>query len=222
MSVEPVAFMTAGRIGQLVLKNRLIRAATSETMATEKGESTRDLIRLYSDLARGGPGLIITGHIYVDARGQYEPRQLGLDDDSRIAPLALVTAAVHRHGGRIFAELSHAGSQSLMPQIVPLAPSIVPNAIFARPPTEMTDADVEKVICDFGAAAGRAKRAGFDGIHLHSGNGYLLSQFNSPFANRRKDRWGGDALRRVRFILKSTVQCDGQRVTICLSPRGWE
>ncbi len=202
MSVEPVAFMTAGRIGQLVLKNRLIRAATSETMATEKGESTRDLIRLYSDLARGGPGLIITGHIYVDARGQYEPRQLGLDDDSRIAPLALVTAAVHRHGGRIFAELSHAGSQSLMPQIVPLAPSIVPNAIFARPPTEMTDADVEKVINDFGAAAGRAKRAGFDGIHLHSGNGYLLSQFNSPFANRRKDRWGGDALRRVRFILE--------------------
>src|ERR1700733_1655302 len=130
--------MSPGRIGRLVLKNRLIRAATSETMATEAGAATDELVRLYSDLARGGAGLIITGHIYVEARGQYEPRQLGLDHDSRIAPLARVTEAVHRHGGNIFAEISHAGSQSLIPQIVPLAPSIVPNAIFARPPMGVT------------------------------------------------------------------------------------
>jgi 2,4-dienoyl-CoA reductase-like NADH-dependent reductase (Old Yellow Enzyme family) len=199
---EPLAFMSPGRIGRLVLKNRLIRAATSETMATEAGAATDELVRLYSDLARGGAGLIITGHIYVEARGQYEPRQLGLDHDSRIAPLARVTEAVHRHGGNIFAELSHAGSQSLMPDIVPLAPSIVPNAIFARPPMEMTDADVEEVIADFAAAALRAKQAGFDGIHLHSGNGYLMSQFNSPFANRRDDRWGGDSQKRARFMLE--------------------
>lgn len=202
MPLEPLAFMAPGNIGRLVLKNRLIRAATSETMATEQGEATEDLVRLYSDLARGGVGLIITGHIYVEPRGQYEPRQLGLDRDRRVEPLARVTEAVHRHGGIIFAELSHAGSQSLIADIVPLAPSIVPNAIFARPPAEMSGADVEKVISDFAAAAGRAKRAGFDGIHLHSGNGYLLSQFNSPFANRREDRWGGDAQRRARFILE--------------------
>jgi 2,4-dienoyl-CoA reductase-like NADH-dependent reductase (Old Yellow Enzyme family) len=200
MPLERLAFMTPGRIGRLVLKNRVVRAATSETMATENGEATDDLVRLYSDLARGGAGLIVTGHIYVEARGQYEPRQVGLDHDTRIAPLARVTEAVHRQGGVIFAELSHAGSQSLIPDIVPLAPSIVPNAIFARPPVEMADADVEKVVDDFATAAERAKRAGFDGIHLHSGNGYLLSQFNSPFANRRGDRWGGDPERRARFI----------------------
>ena len=199
---EPLACMTPGRIGRLTLKNRLIRAATSETMATEKGEATDELVRLYSDLARGGVGLIISGHIYVETRGQYEPRQLGLDHDSRIAPLLRVTEAVHQHGGLIFAELSHAGSQSLIPGIVPLAPSIVPNAIFARPPVAMSDADVEGVIADFAAAAVRAKRAGFDGIHLHSGNGYLLSQFISPFANRRADRWGGDTQRRARFVLE--------------------
>ena len=202
MSGETLAFMTPGRIGRLAIKNRLIRAATSETMATERGEATEALVRLYSDLARGGVGLIITGHIYVEARGQYEPRQLGLEHDSRIAPLARVTEAVHRHGGLIFAELSHAGSQSLIADIVPLAPSVVENAIFSRPPAEMSDAEVEKVIADFAAAAGRAQRAGFDGIHLHSGNGYLLSQFNSPFANRRDDRWGGDPQRRARFILE--------------------
>lgn len=202
MPSEPLAFMKPGRIGQLVLKNRLIRAATSETMATEQGEATDELVRLYIDLARGGAGLIITGHIYVEPRGQYEPRQLGLDSDSRIAPLARVTDAVHRYGGRIFAELSHAGSQSLMGAIVPLAPSIVANAIFARPPVEMSDAVIESVISDFAAAAQRAKRAGFDGIHLHGGNGYLLSQFNSPFTNRRNDRWGGDTQRRARFVLE--------------------
>jgi 2,4-dienoyl-CoA reductase-like NADH-dependent reductase (Old Yellow Enzyme family) len=200
-AANALSFMQAGRIGGLVLKNRLVRAATSETMATDDGAATDELLNLYSDLARGGAGLIITGHIYVEPRGQYEPRQLGLDRDSRVAPLARVTDAVHRNGGIIFAELSHAGSQSLIPQIVPLAPSIVPNAIFARPPTEMTDADIRKVIADFGTAAARAKRAGFDGIHLHSGNGYLLAQFNSPHTNRRDDRWGGDAQRRMQFIL---------------------
>ena len=200
-AANALSFMRAGRIAGLVLKNRLVRAATSETMATGDGAATDELVNLYSDLARGGAGLIITGHIYVEPRGQYEPRQLGLDRDSRIAPLARVADAVHRNGGIIFAELSHAGSQSLIPQIVPLAPSIVPNAIFARPPTEMTDADIRKVIADFGTAAARAKRAGFDGIHLHAGNGYLLAQFNSPYTNRRDDRWGGDAQRRMQFIL---------------------
>jgi 2,4-dienoyl-CoA reductase-like NADH-dependent reductase (Old Yellow Enzyme family) len=201
-SREPPAFLQPGKIGRLLVKNRLIRAPTSETMATSTGEATDELLRLYSDLARGGAGLIMTGHIYVEARGQYEPRQLGLDHDLKIAPLARVTDAVHRHGGRIFAELSHAGSQSLIPEIVPLAPSIVPNAIFARPPVEMTGADIEGVIASFAAAASRAQRAGFDGVHLHSGNGYLLSQFNSPFANRRDDGWGGDAARRARFIVE--------------------
>jgi 2,4-dienoyl-CoA reductase-like NADH-dependent reductase (Old Yellow Enzyme family) len=201
VGVENLAFMRPGRIGSLVIKNRLIRAATSETMATDDGAATDELVNLYSGLARGGAGLIITGHIYVEPRGQYEPRQLGFDRDNHIAPLKRVTDAVHRHGGLIFAELSHAGSQSLIPEIEPLAPSIVPNAIFARPPAEMTDADIRKVIGDFGAAAARAKSAGFDGIHLHSGNGYLLAQFNSPHTNRRNDRWGGDAQKRAQFIL---------------------
>jgi 2,4-dienoyl-CoA reductase-like NADH-dependent reductase (Old Yellow Enzyme family) len=200
-ATDLLSFMQPGAIGRLVLKNRVVRAATSETMATNDGAATDALVKLYSDLARGGAGLMITGHIYVEPRGQYEPRQLGLDRDERIAPLKRLTDIVHWHGGVIFAELSHAGSQSLIADIEPLAPSIVPNAIFARPPTEMSDADIRKVVGDFGAAATRAKRAGFDGIHLHSGNGYLLAQFNSPHTNRRDDRWGGDAQRRAQFIL---------------------
>ena len=202
MTSSPLEFLRPGAIGGLDLKNRLVRAATSETMATEEGEATPGLLKLYSDLARGGAGLLITGHIYVAPRGQYEPLQLGLDHDDRIGPLLRVTDAIHREGGRIFAELSHAGSQSVMTGLQPLAPSLIPNAMSARSPAAMSAFDIAGAIEAFGLAAHRARRAGFDGVHLHAGNGYLLSQFNSPYANRRTDEWGGDASGRRRFLLE--------------------
>lgn len=206
MAVEPALpppslVLQPGRIGRVQLRNRLVRAATSETMATDEGDATPSLARLYSELARGGCGLIITGHIYVEPRGQYEPRQVGLDRDERVDGLARAADAVHRHDGLIFAELSHAGSQSLIPAVQPIAPSVIPNAIFARTPREMTGQDIRDVVAAFGSAAARAKRARVDGIYLHAGNGYLLSQFNSPITNRRTDQWGGDADRRGRFIV---------------------
>ncbi|MDA0262190.1 MAG: hypothetical protein O3A21_08360, partial [Proteobacteria bacterium] len=77
-----------------------------------------------------------------------------------------------------------------------------PNAMFDRTSSELTDADIGEIIAAFGAAAGRAKLAGFDGIHLHGGNGYLLSEFASPHANRRTDSWGSDAERRGRFFVE--------------------
>ena len=170
-------------------------------MAGEQGEVTPALHKLYGDLARGGAGLIITGHIYVDPRGQYSPRQMGIDGDSRVPGLAGLAQTVHEAGGTIFAELSHAGSQSAIPAITPLAPSVIPNAIVARTPIEMSEADIETVLEAFGQGARRAQEAGFDGIHIHGGNGYLLSEFASPHANRRDDGWGGDAERRDRFWL---------------------
>lgn len=210
MSDTLPAFLRPGRIGNLILKNRLVRAATSETMATADGLSTPALVKLYGDLARGGAGLMITGHIYVEPCGQYEPWQLGLDRDDCIAPLRLVTDEVHRHSGVIFAELSHAGSQSIIEQIQLIAPSIVPNTIWGRLPVEMTNADVERVIAAFGAAAARAKQANFDGIHIHAANGYLLAQFNSPQTNRRTDRWGerGVFVRAVYRAIRDAVGND--------------
>ena len=193
-------YLEPGRIGPLTLRNRLVRAATGETMATARGDVTDAHVRLYGDLARGGAGLIITGHLFVEQRGQYAPFQLGIHDDQCVAGLRRITEAVHAAEGVIFAELAHAGSQTVMTDIEPIAPSVVPNAIYARQPREMTSTDIAAVIAAFGAAAHRAIDAGFDGIHLHSGNGYLLSQFNSPFANRRDDEWGGDGERRGRFL----------------------
>jgi 2,4-dienoyl-CoA reductase-like NADH-dependent reductase (Old Yellow Enzyme family) len=193
-------YLTAGRIGSLTLKNRIIRAATSETMATADGAVTDQLIELYTDLAKGGAGLIITGHIYVSRDGQCSPQQTGAYDDMLLPGLKALTQAVHRNGGLIFAELSHAGSQSAMSEFTLLAPSVSQNAIFKAEAKEMSLADIERVISAFGDAARRAREAGFDGIHLHGGNGYLISQFASPITNRRADDWGGSLQNRGRFV----------------------
>jgi 2,4-dienoyl-CoA reductase-like NADH-dependent reductase (Old Yellow Enzyme family) len=205
------AYLRAGRLGRLTLKNRLVRAATSETMATEAGDATPELVAFYERLARGGAGLIITGHIFVAHRGQCSPRQMGLDTDARVPGLRRVTDAVHAGGGRIFAELSHAGSQSMMPDRVPLAPSVVTNPIYARHPDEASEADIADTVAAFAAAARRAKEAGFDGVHLHGGNGYLIAEFSSPHSNRRTDGWGGDAAGRARF---SVAVCRAVRAAV--------
>jgi 2,4-dienoyl-CoA reductase-like NADH-dependent reductase (Old Yellow Enzyme family) len=170
-------------------------------MATAQGEVTDALISLYTELARGGAGLLVTGHMYVERRGQCSPRQIGVYSDHLVHGLKRLTDAVHAHGGLILAELSHAGSQSVMPDIAPIAPSTTTNEIFGRQAQEISATDIPMVISAFADAARRCVAAGFDGIHLHGGNGYLIAQFSSPHTNRRNDAWGGDAARRDRFFL---------------------
>jgi 2,4-dienoyl-CoA reductase-like NADH-dependent reductase (Old Yellow Enzyme family) len=99
-------YLKPGKIGTLAVANRLIRSATSETMATECGEVTDELIGFYGTLARGGAGLLITGHAYIEKIGQCSARQIGVYSDMLVPGLARLTAAVHQNGGRIFCKLS--------------------------------------------------------------------------------------------------------------------
>jgi 2,4-dienoyl-CoA reductase-like NADH-dependent reductase (Old Yellow Enzyme family) len=198
--VQLPPYLAPARIGGLQLRNRLVRAATSETMATADGKVTDELVELYTELAKGGAGLLITGHCYVEQRGQCSPRQIGIYADHLLPGLRRLTDAVHAHRGVIFAELSHAGSQSVMPNIEPIAPSASRNEIFGRRAREMSDAEIRLVISAFADGARRAADAGFDGVHLHGGNGYLIAQFSSPLTNRRDDQWGGEPARRDRFF----------------------
>ena len=98
MNTETAAFLNPGRIGPLTLANRMVRAATSESMAEPDGAVNDALVALYRDLGWGGAGLIITGHIYVERRGQYTPRQMGIDRDERVTGLRRLTDAVHAAG----------------------------------------------------------------------------------------------------------------------------
>jgi 2,4-dienoyl-CoA reductase-like NADH-dependent reductase (Old Yellow Enzyme family) len=171
----------------------------SETMAGPDGEVTDELISLHEELAGGGVGLSFTGHMYCDARGRYGPHQTGIYSDELIPGLRRLTDAVHRHDGKVFAQLAHAGSQTPLSDVEPIAPSAVSNHMSGREVAEASGEEVQATIDAFGAAAVRAAEAGFDGVHVHGANGYLISEFRSPLTNRRTDEWGGSAEARERF-----------------------
>ena len=191
---------TPGQIGLLEIKNRFVRAATSETMATDAGEVTPALTELHQTLAANGVGLSLLGHAFVHPRGQSLPNQTGIHDDALIPGLAQLTKAVHGEGGRIFAQLAHAGNQGGMSDLAMVAPSSVANALTGSVAEPARDDEIEEAIDAFGAAAVRAMEAGFDGVHIHAANGYLISSFSSPYSNTRTDSWGGDAERRSRLL----------------------
>ncbi|MHC4297831.1 MAG: NADH:flavin oxidoreductase [Planctomycetota bacterium] len=196
-------------IGDMELANRFVRSATWEGMATEGGAVTPKLIETIAALAEGGVGLIISSHAYVSAEGQASPWQVGIDRDEMIPGLSELTTAVHQSGGRIVAQLAHAGNFAAE-KLTRQPPLVVSDyeGLADSPRKEMTVEDIRKLIDAFAAAAGRAKSAGFDGVQIHSAHGYLLSQFLSPIYNRRRDEYGGDAGNRARIHLEI---CDAVR-----------
>lgn len=199
MATSPGLLFSEGRVGSLTTRNRVVRAGTSETMAGERGEVTPGLCALYETLARNQVGLLFTGHLYCASRGQYARWQTGIYDDALIDGLRTLTAAVHRHGAPIFAQLAHAGSQSRVQAGDPLAPSAIPNALTGREVGAAAPEEITEAIDAFAQAARRAVAAGFDGIHIHAANGYLISEFCSPVTNHRTDEWGGSPEHRDRF-----------------------
>jgi 2,4-dienoyl-CoA reductase-like NADH-dependent reductase (Old Yellow Enzyme family) len=185
------------------LSNRFVRSATWEGMATEDGACTAKLVELMTALAEGGVGLIISGHAYVSPEGQAGPWQLGIYRDELIPGLESITTAVHEKGAKIAAQLAHAGcfAAAKLTGQPPMAASIL-DGFGSDPQQEMTVADIQKTVAAFGAAAQRAREAGFDGVQIHSAHGYLLSQFLSPAFNRREDQYGGNIHNRARFLIE--------------------
>jgi 2,4-dienoyl-CoA reductase-like NADH-dependent reductase (Old Yellow Enzyme family) len=180
-------------------------------MANDDGTVGDQYRALHSTLAKGGVGLIFTGHCYVHENGKYSGRQTGMNDDRVILGLRSVTGAVHANGSPIFAQLSHAGSQSRVGLQKRIAPSVISNPQTRKMPELATQGDIDDVIIAFADAAARAARCEFDGIHIHAGHGYLLSEFLSPHTNRRTDRWGGSLENRQRLLL-SIVRAIRSRV----------
>ena len=202
-------------INGMKLANRFVRSATWEGMAGEDGSVTPILVDLMAQLAKGQVGLIISSHAYIKPEGQAGPKQLGVYKDGLINGLKQMTQAVHDQGGRIVLQMAHSGCLA-NPMITgqdPLGPSTVEG--FSKTPCrEMTLQDIQDVIEAFGAAAQRAKEAGFDGVQIHSAHGYLMNQFISPLFNKRTDAYGGSvenryqALREVLKKVRSTVGND--------------
>jgi 2,4-dienoyl-CoA reductase-like NADH-dependent reductase (Old Yellow Enzyme family) len=191
-------------ISGIRLQNRLIRSATHESMAESSGAPSAAHEKLYTDLAKGGSGAIITGYAGVqqDGRTSY-PGMLMMHDDSLIPAYRQLTDAVHRYGTPIILQLAHCGRQtrSAVTGMKTVAPSALKDRIFNEErPQELDEQDIEAIIGNFVAAAGRAVKAGFDGVQIHMAHGYLLAEFLSGYSNRRRDRWGGSTGNKFRIV----------------------
>ena len=191
-------------ISGIRLQNRLIRSATHESMAESSGAPSAAQEKLYCDLARGGAGAIITGYAGVqqDGRSSYSG-MLMMHDDALIPAYRRLTDAVHRCGVPIILQLAHCGRQtrSAVTGMQTVAPSALKDLFFNEDcPLELGEREIEGIVRNFVRAAGRAARAGFDGVQLHLAHGYLLSEFLSGNANRRNDRWGGSTENRYRIV----------------------
>jgi 2,4-dienoyl-CoA reductase-like NADH-dependent reductase (Old Yellow Enzyme family) len=194
-------------INGMKLANRFVRSATWEGMAADDGACTPKLIDLMAELAKGGLGLIISSHAYINPEGQAGPWQLGVYSDDLVPGLEAMAKAVHDNGGKIVMQLAHAGffANAKLTGETPLAPSNV--AGFAKSARkEMTVEDIRHVVKSYSAAAKRAQNAGFDGVQIHAAHGYLLSQFLSPAFNRRDDAYGGDIRHRARAVVEVLQQ----------------
>ena len=201
-----------GKIGSLQLPNRLIRSATAERLASEEGSVTPKLVALYQELALGGVGLIISGHLYIHPQGKCHTEMTAIYEDRFIPGLQALTDAVHTAGGKVAAQINYGGLGCSTETVeTALSASDVFSKHFNRPAHAMVEEEVLDVIQAYGKAARRAKKAGFDAVQIHGAHGYLISQFLSPLINRRTDRWGGSPEKRMQF-LRDVAQCVRENV----------
>ncbi len=193
-----------GMIGKMEIPNRLVVPAMVMNFCNEDGSATERYIAYHEEKAKGGWGLIITEDYAVDPKGKGFTNIAGLWDDSQIEGHAQLTAKVHQHGGKIVAQIYHAGRQTnhFVIGSQPLAPSPIPCPVNQEIPHELTIDEIYELVDKFGECALRAQKAGFDGIELHGAHGYLIAQFMSPYSNKRVDEYGGNILNRMRFPLE--------------------
>ena len=190
------------KIGNIQIKNRIVRSATYECLADKKGYVTDELIEFYSELACGGTGLIITGFAAVDRGGSVGPNVIGLYDDSYIPLQKKLVDSVHEYSDvKISTQIAHSGRQIFFPKLQPVAPSPIADKIVGRVPKELATYEVSGIVKKFVDAGRRAYESGYDMVQLHAAHGYLLSSFISSYSNKRTDEFGGDTKKRTKILV---------------------
>lgn len=187
------------------IKNRFIKAAMTEGLATPKDAPTAAHQTLYHRWAQGGASVLITGNIMVDKRYLERAGNVVVENDSNLADLQAWAHATHQQGSELWAQISHPGRQC--PRMVntqPLSASDIQLKMisnFGKPKAATLD-DLTQITQRFATTAKVLKQAHFDGIQIHSAHGYLLSQFLSPITNKRNDQYGGTLENRARLLLE--------------------
>lgn len=189
------------QLGPVEIKNHFIVSPMVMNCCNEDGTTTEKWIAYHEEKAKGGWGLIITEDVAVDPTGRTYQFLPGLWADYQIESHKRLTERVHAAGAKIFAQIFHGGRQTqqwITGQQV-WAPSPIPCPVKKEMPHEMTTQEVDDMIEKFGDAAYRAKFAGYDGVQIHGGHGYLITEFASSYSNKRIDKYGGNFMNRMRF-----------------------
>lgn len=221
--------MSAGRIGSLNIRNRILMTPMGTNLAQADGHCGDQIQAYYEARARGGAGGVIVGVAAISwPNGACNPNQVAVSSDEFLPGLSELARRVKQHGCRAFIQLQHAGKVAVCdiaagrPMLVPSIPPHTPDDMMGALTTEEMGAfvksytkegakveyrvasheDIRWLIGQFADAAGRAKRAGFDGVELHAGHGYILSEFLSPHANSREDEYGGVLENRARLLVE--------------------
>ena len=183
------------------IPNRFVMTAMHNGCSCD-GIPTEETIAYFEERARGGWGILTTDMISVSVDGGCSFKNaLSLYEDSFIESHKALTEAVHRHGSLILAQLSHGGivAKRSITGVRPMSPSPVKDQTMPEGARELSVSEIETLVEQFGDAALRAKKAGYDGVELHGGNRYLIFSFVSPLINKRTDLYGGNIVRRAKF-----------------------
>jgi len=207
---QPYALNTS-----ITLNNRILMAPLTRCMADDELVPTQAMADYYG--RRADAGLIISEAVIIRPDGQGYPNTPGLFNQEQIAGWRKVTSAVHKNGGKIFAQLWHTGrvahpfffakedenAQTLAPSAVGVEGS-VPRMrdLTYQTPKAASIEDINALVADYAQAAANAMEAGFDGVEIHGANGYLIDQFLHHDSNRRTDSYGGSAENMSRFALE--------------------
>jgi N-ethylmaleimide reductase len=226
---------TPVKVGSIEVKNRVVMSPMTRCRAI--GNVPNDLMAEYYS-QRSGAGLIITEGTAPSPNGLGYARIPGIFNKSQIEGWKKITTAVHQGGGKIVVQLMHCGRISHIQNMPEGAEIVAPSAVKAAGqmwtdaaamqdfpvPKAMTPEDLVSTKAEFVTAAKNAIEAGFDGVELHSANGYLLEQFLSPISNVRIDNYGGSIENRCRFVLEvvsAVAEAIGKgKTAIRLSPYG--
>jgi len=196
IGINPKQLFTPYRMKKLMIKNRFMRSAMDLSMATYDGFVTEDLVEVYKDAAQGGVGLFCTECLAIHPTGRISSRQMGIWSNEHIVGLSRLAHTIHAYGngcviwGQLGTEGAHQWGYSYGQQDAGVSVDT------------LEEEQINNFIAAFADCAARIQEAGLDGVHLHGGHGYLISQFLSPAINHRTDKWGGNLENRARFVLE--------------------
>jgi 2,4-dienoyl-CoA reductase-like NADH-dependent reductase (Old Yellow Enzyme family) len=217
LASDRLRILTPARLGPVELRNRVVKAATYETRA-EAGLVTDALIAWHREFARGGVGMTTLAYCAVAPEGRTFRDQIWMREEA-LPGLERFCAAMHAEGAKAAIQLAHAGwfADPRATGTRPVGPSRTFSPHARTWSRAATADDLARFPADFARAAALAVAAGFDALEVHVGHGYLLSQFLSPYNNRRTDAWGGALENRARLprdVLRAVRGAAGARTAV--------